>query len=264
MALNGSGPISLAGSTAGQSIALELGRSSTATTSLDESAVRTLLGVSSGTIGMNSGYGKSNNPVTSISGLVGWYDVSSVSGSTWTDKSGNGNHASIVGGASVVSVSGKGATNLTSALAGTTSQGVNFPAAILPPTYTLFHVTSWQNNSSGRIFQGTSQNWLSGHWGGTNGCAYHQGWLTPQTNIHGTNWVISTDQNTLYRSNGITRGTSGAGSPNYDRISINGNGVYSGEFSPWYCVEVIVYNTNLSSTNYGTIETYLANKYGIA
>jgi hypothetical protein len=60
MALNASGPISLAGGTAGQSIALELGRSATTTTSLGESAVRTLLGVASGTIGMNSGYGKSN------------------------------------------------------------------------------------------------------------------------------------------------------------------------------------------------------------
>ena len=48
MALNSSGAISLAGSTTGQSIALELGRSATTTTSLNESAVRTLLGVASG------------------------------------------------------------------------------------------------------------------------------------------------------------------------------------------------------------------------
>jgi hypothetical protein len=61
MALNSSGPISLAGSTTGQSIALELGRSSTATTSLGESDVRTLAGVSSGAIVMPTNlYGKSN------------------------------------------------------------------------------------------------------------------------------------------------------------------------------------------------------------
>ena len=61
MALNGSGPISLAGSTAGQSIALELGRSATTLTSLNEAAVRTLAGVPSGAIIMPTNfYGKAN------------------------------------------------------------------------------------------------------------------------------------------------------------------------------------------------------------
>jgi len=59
--LNTSGPISLGGSTAGQSINLELGRSATAQVSLNESAVRTLAGVPSGAIVMPTDfYGKSN------------------------------------------------------------------------------------------------------------------------------------------------------------------------------------------------------------
>ena len=100
MALNSSGAISLAGSTTGQSIALELGKASTATVTLNDSDVRSLLGVPSGSIGLYSAYGKSAGfSPSSISGLVAWYDVNSVSGSTWTDKSGNGNHATIVGGA---------------------------------------------------------------------------------------------------------------------------------------------------------------------
>jgi hypothetical protein len=61
MALNGSGPISLAGSTAGQSIALELGLSATGTISLNTASVRTLAGVPSGAIIMPTNfYGKSN------------------------------------------------------------------------------------------------------------------------------------------------------------------------------------------------------------
>jgi hypothetical protein len=59
MPLNASGPISLAGATAGQSIALELGRTATTPTSLNESAVRGLLGVASGAISFSSAYGKS-------------------------------------------------------------------------------------------------------------------------------------------------------------------------------------------------------------
>lgn len=60
MPLNASGPISLAGPTAGQSIALELGRAAAGTISMNEAAVRTLLGVSTGTISFNSAYGKAN------------------------------------------------------------------------------------------------------------------------------------------------------------------------------------------------------------
>lgn len=61
MALNGSGPISLGGSTAGQSIALELGLSTTGTISLNQTNVRTLAGVASGTIIMPTNFwGKAN------------------------------------------------------------------------------------------------------------------------------------------------------------------------------------------------------------
>ena len=63
MALNSYGPISLAGSTTGQSIAIELGQSSSGTISLNDTNVRTLAGVtgSGTTIVMPTNfYGKSN------------------------------------------------------------------------------------------------------------------------------------------------------------------------------------------------------------
>jgi len=61
MALNSSGPISLGGTTAGQSIALENGGTGTSTISLNDAAVRSLAGVPSGAIIMPTNfYGKSN------------------------------------------------------------------------------------------------------------------------------------------------------------------------------------------------------------
>ena len=61
MALNASGPISLAGTTAGQSIALELGLGTSTQISLNDTAVRTLAGVLSGAIIMPTNfYGKSS------------------------------------------------------------------------------------------------------------------------------------------------------------------------------------------------------------
>ena len=61
MTLNASGPISLAGTTAGQSIEIELGGTGTTQISLNCTTVRTLAGVSSGAIIMPTNfYGKSN------------------------------------------------------------------------------------------------------------------------------------------------------------------------------------------------------------
>lgn len=65
MALNSSGPISLAGATAGQSIAVELGASATGQISLNDTNVRTLAGVASGAITMPTNfYGKSTSATT--------------------------------------------------------------------------------------------------------------------------------------------------------------------------------------------------------
>jgi hypothetical protein len=62
MALNASGAISLAGTTAGQSIAVELGLSPTGTISLNQANVRTLAGVASGAITMPTNFwGKSSH-----------------------------------------------------------------------------------------------------------------------------------------------------------------------------------------------------------
>jgi hypothetical protein len=67
MALNSSGPISLGGATAGQSIALELGLSPTAPISLNQTNVRTLAGVPSGAIIMPTNfYGKSAGPTIGL------------------------------------------------------------------------------------------------------------------------------------------------------------------------------------------------------
>jgi hypothetical protein len=65
MALNPSGAISLAGPSAGQSIAVELGLSATAAISLNDTVVRTLAQVPSGVIVMPTDfYGKSNFTAT--------------------------------------------------------------------------------------------------------------------------------------------------------------------------------------------------------
>lgn len=89
MALNNSGPISLGGSTVGQSINLELGVSATALASINSASFRNLAGVASGAISLSNFYGKSNVTYYMIAitptGGAGtpWYDnqLMSVDGS---------------------------------------------------------------------------------------------------------------------------------------------------------------------------------------
>lgn len=58
MVLNNSGPISIGGSIVGQSINLELGRSASSQSSLNETALRTLAGKFTGAINLSDFYGK--------------------------------------------------------------------------------------------------------------------------------------------------------------------------------------------------------------
>lgn len=82
MALNSSGPISLAGSTAGQSIALEINQGPTTQISLNDSAVRTLAGVASGAITMPTNfYGNLSGTITYSLGGSGTAGTGSSSGS---------------------------------------------------------------------------------------------------------------------------------------------------------------------------------------
>jgi len=151
-------------------------------------------------------------------------------------------------------------------LYGTTTDGLQFPTSVMDTSsdYTLFHVARYYNPTGSptrkRIFDGVTSNWLSGFHDGKSGIAYHNGWLTQTSeDIHGDNWLISTDQKDLYRSNGVDRTTTGSGSTSR-QLSIN-YGHYTGERSDWAVAEVIVYNRELSSSEYLSIESYLTTKY---
>jgi len=74
MTLNASGPISLGGSTSGQSVNLELGQSATAQISFNDANVRTLTATTAGTalVMPTNFYGKSNSETQTVT--AGEYD----------------------------------------------------------------------------------------------------------------------------------------------------------------------------------------------
>jgi hypothetical protein len=203
---------------------------------------------------------------SNISGLVGWYLPENWTGSQWTDASTAGNHVTAYEGTINYTASHSGSSVGASAtfpvIYGNTAAELNFPSAILPSTYTLISMTRYNGSAKQRILDGQNGNWLSGHWSGGSGLAYHNGWLTNQTNRHGSNWVIGVDQNSLYRSKSQsvawTNDTGGGGSSTNLRLGSVGY-----EASEWMCAELIVYNRTLSSGEYTQLADYIQNKYGI-
>ena len=217
-----------------------------------------------------------------VANLLGWYQADNWNGSNWIDSSGNGRTLTETWQPSNIVKSTSysaemGATKLFTTLHANANGGIRFPSDfdLTPNSYTLFYVARRYGQTSGgdealrgRIFDGLGENWLSGFWYGSAGVAYHNGDLAPiSVDIHGNNWFIGTDQYSLYRSNGVTRGTSGSGTVSSSTTLTLHYGNYAGpnggEDSTWVVSEVIFYNRQINSTEYGLIEGYLANKYGI-
>ncbi len=202
-----------------------------------------------------------SNPVVGTPGLYQWLTPETYSGgSSWTDASGNSRTFSISGSASKVNVTGNGSSTTISAFqgntgtrSGTLGNEYSFSSS---DNYTFFHVARYTGGIKQRIWNGTQANWLSGFWGAGAGVQFHEGWLS-EGDKHGNNWVISSDKHNFYRSNGVTRGTSGNGTYN-TLVDIN-----SSEPSDFQIAEVILYNRSLTISEIQQIEAYLSNKYGI-
>jgi hypothetical protein len=229
---------------------------------------------------------------STISDLVGWFTGFSAEMNTsnqltrWRDLSGKGNHVES-------SAMRSGSINLSASatnenvydspstddaklgvtpfpyLYGSTDAGLQFPATMMTTTsdYTLFHVARYYKPGDAvptrkRIFDGVTTNWLSGFHSSKSGVAYHNSWLmTPQTDIHGDTWVLSTDQKNMYRSNGTDRTSSGYSTGTSDQLSINYGSSVGSETSDWACAEVIVYDRELTPAEYEAVEAYLNAKY---
>ena len=194
------------------------------------------------------------------SGLVGYYTGESWTGTVWNDISPSANNSTSTRG---TPVNNSVTLNGFKCLSGDTTAGLTFPAGITPTGYTLFHVAKHNGASRQRIFDAyVGGNWLSGFHGSKSGVAYHEGWMTPQTDVHGTNWVLSTDQKDLYKSNGVQRSTT-TGAVTSLSLSVNYGAFYSSEASDFAVACVIAYNRTLSASEITQMELYLNRKYQI-
>ena len=193
-------------------------------------------------------------------GLKLWYDGDSWSDSQnkWLDKSGNNNHSSnTVGSVTKATWQGGngGSNNNWSYIYGNTDAGVRlgyWPG--VNNNYTFIHFTRYTGGSRGRIWQGTSGNWLCGHWSSRRGVFYHEGWLNSSSQGSLDDWVQCTDTRSLVRINRGASQWTGGGNYSPSGVAINNAGsggcCNSSERSDWATAFVAVYDRLLSSSEY--------------
>jgi hypothetical protein len=212
----------------------------------------------SGVIGLQSF--QSKRPIPVVSGLVGKYTGESWNSGTGVlvDETGSGNDTNANKGGTITL--GTDTSGLKYIYGGITA-GLQFPTTILPATYTLLHVARYNGSNRLRIFNGKTGNWLSGFWGSQTGVAYHEGWVTSSSGVNTTDWILSTDQNYLYRKNMVTLGTGGGGTSN--NLTINYANEITGEQSDWAVMCVFVYNRTLSLQEIQDMERYISTQYQI-
>jgi len=201
-------------------------------------------------------------------GIVGWYDGGSFDNKTnrWLDKSGNSNHiTNCFGQINTNFNSGNGSTE-TKYITGDKNAGLTLPSPVVwnGGKYTFFHITRYAGNTNGRIWAGTTGNWLSGHWSNRGAAIHQDGWLSGggrwsyEGMLNGKDWTLITDQSSYARVNRASYQFWGGSGNIPQNISIN-NGNYN-EKSDWACAEVIIYQRELSVAEIEVVESFLYTK----
>jgi hypothetical protein len=230
-------------------------------------------GISTVTIRATDSVGNFTNKVFTIDVFLipsgaSWVYLSenlSSDASTWTDTSGNNRTLTINGsGKSKISAPAtNGSSQINSALQmSATTSNFTLPSSALSnaDNWTFIHIARYNGGARGRIFDGLNANWLSGFYNSSSGIAYQEGWIS-EANQHSDNWVLSSNRHNHYRSNRVTRGTSGAGSYNVSAIKVNDN--QYGQNTDANIIAMLFWSRRLSDAEVQQVENTLAAKYGI-
>lgn len=199
-----------------------------------------------------------------------WTDLAAtprnISGSTLTSSTGNirGNPTKVTNTAGA-----NGSSKEFPAVEGTTADGIMIGNGALT-NFTFCHVARYAGASRGRIFAGTTGNWLSGYWNAQAGVAHPGNWITSSAGINDTNWRVMCQVGgsvSRFSSNGVNRTTvsnNTSGMPADISINLQGSRTSPGDVSNWAVAEFIIYDSVLSTNKVQEIEERLNRKYGIS
>jgi len=204
-----------------------------------------------------------NNPRIVTDGLVLCLDAADKksypgSGTTWYDRSGNGNNGTLVNGGSYNSSNG-GVIELDGV-----NDYIDIPLNLTNQNYTVIGAARYVT-IGGRTFSGKNNNWLMGHWSLSARNYYAAGWVSPSQNgERDTNWRVyaatgyySGDSWALYVNGQLNVGPNSGGTNGPNGFAI---GSYQGfsEFSNSQISFLACYNRVLTSSeilqNYNAVK----------
>eukprot|EP01084_Bolivina_argentea_P035397 65660_1 len=205
--------------------------------------------------------------------VEGWYDGESIDivNSLWKDKSASLNDATINNNAGLGLFDGTDETHELftlwnkTAVYGTTTTQITFNVNLHPTDHTVFNYCKYRDiGTKNRILQTGAENGLFGFWMGRSGQAYEMDWITDgSTDYFGSEWVLSSQQNDLYRGNRVDLTTNPAPTTHLaliNKLMIN-LGSLPDETSDFACTEIIIINQKLPLNEITCIEDYLFGKY---
>jgi autotransporter-associated beta strand protein len=185
---------------------------------------------------------------------------------TWTDVSGQGNHATTIEGIPYYKAAGIGGIPTVHFDAG---DGLGNSLDYSAGSVTIFYVSRQTGGSNQRVFDSQSNNWLLGYWGGRRGSAYFEGDVllggngASDTNPHLYATTIGgSGQNSTFWAEGVQIASNQNGTQGPKGISLGGGGAYN-EFSDCEISEVLVYNRILDANELLAVGGYLTAKYGL-
>lgn len=141
----------------------------------------------------------------------------------------------------------------------TLTNATNFPAPA-----TVIYLAKMSGPNRGRVLSGLSNNWLLGYHSGSEGDAYHEGWIIDGGGTAPAAWrmwttVMSGSLSTIYQGRTqIASNSLGVAGPN--GLSTCGHNA-SSEFSDADIAEILVYSRALSTAELDQIWTYLESKW---
>lgn len=208
------------------------------------------------------------------SNLIRWWDpevnLDNSDGITWTDQI---NDDTLIGNASLHSGFGRNGRIVLFCYDGAGVINTTVYAAPLS-IYYIGQPIQTDGVPAGRIMSGTNNNWLLGWWGGEQGDAFFEGWISRNeavdysAKIYGMSLSSQVEHGGLWstvRGNGITIASGNSGTAAPDGISIgNGGNVYVSEWTNCYCGDILVYNADhVISGVSNSVFAWLNAKYGI-
>jgi hypothetical protein len=187
---------------------------------------------------------------------IGWYDANSYdpANNQWNSK---------VGNSSFKTKNLQKANSPFPYIYGTTvSTLFNIPWPGENNDYTFIHLAKYNGDTRGRIWTGTTGNWLSGFWSDSVSF-FHSDWIGEKINIinGGKSWLLSVDMNNFAR---VNKGEWEKSGPSFSPESIVVNeGPYGAEKSDFAIAEFLIFKKKLTKTEYTKVENYLIEKYAL-